>query len=271
MRYVILRDDDTNALTPPDCLERLYRPFLDRGLPVHLATIPEVNVNTRMPDGQPEGYLLARNGATEEKLPIGSNPELVGYLRGNPGYHIVQHGCHHDHLEFDRLDRAEAARRIERGAQVLTEAGFGRPRTFVAPYDKLSRGSVEAVAARFGVLSTGWFEWRRLPFSWWPRFAVKKITKADHWRIGRTRLLSHPGCLLSCQRPRQSILDTIKRRVESRPLTVLVTHWWEYFRDGHPDEPLIDVLHQTADYLGRHRDVKTILFDDVAKEPAPCW
>jgi hypothetical protein len=34
---------------------------------------------------------------------------------------------------------------------------------------------------------------------------------------------------------------------------------------------LIDVLHQTADYLGRHRDVKTILFDDVAKEPAPCW
>ena len=35
MRYVILRDDDTNALTPVDCLERLYRPFLNRGLPVN--------------------------------------------------------------------------------------------------------------------------------------------------------------------------------------------------------------------------------------------
>ena len=29
MRYVVLRDDDTNFLTPPECLERLYRPFLD--------------------------------------------------------------------------------------------------------------------------------------------------------------------------------------------------------------------------------------------------
>ena len=37
MRYVILRDDDTNALTPIECLETLYRPFLDRGLPVNLA------------------------------------------------------------------------------------------------------------------------------------------------------------------------------------------------------------------------------------------
>ena len=34
MRHVILRDDDTNALTPPECLEKLYRPFLDRGLPM---------------------------------------------------------------------------------------------------------------------------------------------------------------------------------------------------------------------------------------------
>ena len=34
MRYVILRDDDTNALTPVEWLERLYRPFLDRDLPV---------------------------------------------------------------------------------------------------------------------------------------------------------------------------------------------------------------------------------------------
>ena len=31
MRYVIIRDDDTNALTPVECLERLYRPLLERG------------------------------------------------------------------------------------------------------------------------------------------------------------------------------------------------------------------------------------------------
>jgi hypothetical protein len=271
MRYVILRDDDTNALTPPHCLERLYRPFLERGFPVNLATIPEVDVNTRMTDGTPEGYLSHRNGATADKLAIGSNPKLVNYLRENPGYHVVQHGCHHDQLEFDRLDRSEAARRMERGAQALMEAGFARPQTFVAPYDKLSRGSLAEAAARFRVLSTGWFELRRLPYSWWPKFAVKKMRKTDHWSMGGTRLLSHPGCLLSRNRPRHEILDAIIHCVESRRLTVLVTHWWEYFRDRQPDEPLIEVLHETAGYLGGQRDVKVIFFDRLTQDASRCW
>jgi hypothetical protein len=266
MRHVILRDDDTNALTPPSCLERLYRPFLDRGLPVNLATIPEVDLNTRMEDGAREGYLAYRNGATGDRKAIGSNPELVRYLRQNPGYHILQHGCHHDQLEFDRPDRKEAARRIEHGAQVLAAAGFARPGTFVAPYDKLSRASLAEVAARFRVLSTGWFELRRLPFSWWPKFAAKKLRKADHWRVGGTWLLSHPGCLLSCHRPRHEILDAVIRRVEARPLTVLVTHWWEYFRGGRPDEALIDVLHETADCLGRRPDVAVISFGELENQ-----
>jgi uncharacterized protein DUF2334 len=190
-------------------------------------------------------------------------------LRGNPGYHVVQHGCHHDQLEFDQLDRTEAARRIERGTQVLMEAGFPRPQTFVAPYDKLSRASMAEAAARFRVLSTGWFELRRLPRAWWPKFALKKLRRSDHWRAGGSCLLSHPGCLLSCRRPRNEILDTIIHCVENRPLTVLVTHWWEYFRDGQPDEPLIEVLHETADYLGRQREVKTIFFDALAQDSSP--
>jgi predicted deacetylase len=263
MRYVILRDDDTNALTLPHCLERLYRPFLDRGLPVNLATIPEVDLNTRMADGTPEGYLFLRNGEKADKLAIGSNPKLVNYLLQNSGYHVVQHGCHHDQLEFDRPDRTEVARRIERGTQVLVEAGFSEPQTFVAPYDKLSRASLLEVAARFRVLSTGWFEVRRLPYSWWPMFAVKKARGAEHWRMGKTWLLSHPGCFLSCHRPRHEILEAILRHVATHSLTVLVTHWWEYFRGGQPDEPLIDVLHETADCLGRRPDVKMISFGEL--------
>src|SRR5581483_7450056 len=56
---VILRDDDTCALTPRACLERLYRPFLDRGLPVNLAVIPEVRTDVRTDDGAREGFLAA--------------------------------------------------------------------------------------------------------------------------------------------------------------------------------------------------------------------
>src|SRR5205085_11531713 len=74
-RYVVLRDDDTNALTPPECLERLYRPFLDRSLPVNLATIPAVRTDAKRPDGQSEGFLW-NNGSVEEVLPLTARPRL---------------------------------------------------------------------------------------------------------------------------------------------------------------------------------------------------
>src|SRR6266480_2182807 len=162
MHCVILRDDDTNALTPVDCLERLYRPFHDRGLPVNLAVIPHVRTDVTMPDGRPEGFLVGKRGGLPPALTIGSN-------------------------------RAEIERRLDQGARLLSEAGFPAPQTFVAPYDKLSRVSLQEVARRFAVLSTGWFELRRLPFSWWPRYALKKMLKRSYWRIGRTLLLTHPG------------------------------------------------------------------------------
>ncbi|HXT42236.1 MAG TPA: DUF2334 domain-containing protein [Candidatus Angelobacter sp.] len=265
MRYVILRDDDTNALTPVECLERLYRPFLDRGLPVNLAVIPHVRTDTTTPDGRREGFLIAKNGHAEQALPIGANRELVDYLRTNLGYRIVQHGCHHDYFEFDRVDCPEIKRRLEHGLRLLTEAGFLAPQTFVAPYDRLSRASVKAVARRFDVLSIGWFELGRLPPAWWPYYVFKKMRKHPHWRVGRTLLLSHPGCLLSCHRPYRTMLDEVKRNVESRRLTVLVTHWWEYFRDNLPDTTFIKVLHQTADYLSADQNIRVISFDDLAQ------
>src|SRR6058998_3397825 len=65
MRYVILRDDDTNALTPVECLERLYRPFLDRGLPVNLAAIPKVRTDVTGTHGLLEGYLFGRDDVSD--------------------------------------------------------------------------------------------------------------------------------------------------------------------------------------------------------------
>src|SRR5882724_5415812 len=98
MHYVILRDDDTHALTPLACLERLYRPFLDRGLPVNLAVIPEVRADVRMPNGRPEGFLTAGRPTTRSTVPMAESQELLNYLHGEPGYHIVHHGCHHDYF-----------------------------------------------------------------------------------------------------------------------------------------------------------------------------
>jgi hypothetical protein len=265
MRYVILRDDDTNALTPVECLERLYRPFLDRNLPVNLAVIPDVATNALTPGGKPEGFLFAKNGTRSATVPIGENTKLVRYLLENGNYGVVQHGCHHECFEFDRESMAEISARLEHGSQLLAEAGFPRPATFVAPHDKLSRPGYREVAKRFRVISSGWFELRRLPVSWWPGYFVKKARHAAHWRAGETLLLSHPGCLLSAQRDFGSMLDEIIRTISSRKLTVLVTHWWEYFPKGNPNENFIQRLHETAEYLASQKDVKVISFAELAR------
>lgn len=269
MRRVIIRDDDTNAFTPVACLDRLYRPFLDRGMPINLAVIPDVAPGTRRPDGVLEQYLFGGNGSSARTHPLVENRQLVAYLHGNSRIHVVQHGCHHDYLEFDESRPAEIARRLDHGAAMLMEAGFQQPRTFVAPYDRLSRASLTEVGHRFRVLSTGWFEWRRLPLVWRPWYALRKFLRAPHWQVGKTRLLSHPGCLLSRFRPLDTMLEDVTRHIRSQSLTVLVTHWWEYFPGGEPDEAFISVLHQTADYLGRQPDIEVVSFDDVADGAVP--
>ena len=269
MRYVIIRDDDTNAFTPVNCLERLYRPFLDRGMPVNLATIPDVSTSAATPDGKSEGFLAFKNGSKAANVPIGSNRKLVEYLHANPLYHIVQHGYRHDWHEFEKLSETELSQRLERGTQLLLDAGFSRPQTFVAPHDKFSRESLHEVANRFRVISTGWFELGRLPVAWWPKYAMRKVSAAPHWQVGRTLLLSHPGCLLSCFRPYDAMLPNISEQIGKRRVTVLVTHWWEYFREGREDNHFIANLHETAAYLASQPDIKVISFSDLLTENIP--
>ena len=302
MHQVILRDDDTNALTPVECLEQLYRPFLQRGLPVNLAVIPRVRTDAKRADGEPERFLWNQSpenprieplncssrrkeahtksqglrfepphvgcyqvrGDGVRSVPLAANAELVHYLHDNPGFHLAQHGYHHSLYEFDTDNVSDIRSRIEQGAELFAAAGFARPTTFVAPHDKFSPASLGEVAKRFRTISAGWFELRRLPKSWWPRYLFKKLSRRPHWRIGQTLLLSHPGCLLSCNRSTVGMLDEIKRSVRSQPLTVLVTHWWEYFADGKPVEPFLQVLHQTAAWLASERDIKVICFDDLS-------
>jgi len=268
MRHVILRDDDTCAFTPVDCLERLYRPLLDRGMPVNLATIPLVRTDAIRPGGLPEGFLLRRPDGQPRAVPLSENEALVRYLQQEPGYRVVQHGCHHSPNEFDSPMAGDLRDRLDRGADSLAAAGFARPRTFVAPYDRFSRTGLREISRRFGIFSTGWFELHRLPVPWWPCYALKKMLRRPHWRIGRTLLLSHPGCLLSRYRQREKILDTVRKAVSERGLTVLVTHWWEYYWEGKPDEGLIRALHETARWLADQADVRVIAFSDLLERDA---
>lgn len=277
MRYVIIRDDDTCALTPIECLETLYRPFLERNLPVNLATIPSVRSDVFYPEGpfagQPEGFLALAKDVKPGFYPIDSNQKLTAYLKENSGYKIVQHACHHEFVngkpEFDISDVADIQRRLDLGTKLLQEAGFEKPRAFVAPYDRITREAYIELAKRFELISTGWFQRSRLPVSWWPNYISKKVGRKSHWQVGNTILLSHPGCFLSYHRPYGTMLEQIQRSIDSRKLTVLVTHWWEFFRTGEADQPFIDVLHQLSAYLASRNDVAVISFNDVITRNLP--
>ncbi len=269
MHYVILRDDDTCAFTPPGCLERIYRPFLDRGMAVSLATIPEVRTDVRTADGLLEGYLSSGIGPDVPLAPIGLNRRLVDYIRSERGYHIAQHGCHHDIFEFGGTDSCELARRLDWGARLLGEAGLMRVEAFVAPYDRFSPAAFIEVAARFDVISSGWFEVGRVPVRWWASYALKKLRRHRHWSAGGHHLLSHPGCLLSFKRPRGTMLESVRRAVESTSLTVLVSHWWEFYPLGVPDDELIGVMHEVADWLSSRKDIRVVTFGAVASGGVP--
>jgi hypothetical protein len=125
------------------------------------------------------------------------------------------------------------------------------------------------VASRFHILSTGWFELRRLPYAWWPRYCLKELRRTPHWQVGHIVLLTHPGCLLSCYRDYHTMLEGIKQTIQNQTVTVLVTHWWEYFRNGEPNETFIGILHQTADYLANAPDIRVITFDDLLDPKVP--
>jgi hypothetical protein len=128
MRYVILRDDDTNALTEPHCLERLYRPFLERGLPVNLATIPEVDLNTRMADGTPEGYLFLRTRRDARK--DGHRRQIRSWsITCSRIPAITSSSTAATTTNWNLTARIEPKwpGGSERGRQVLVEAGFSEP------------------------------------------------------------------------------------------------------------------------------------------------
>jgi hypothetical protein len=273
MRYVILRDDDTNGLTPPEYLDLLYRPWLERSLPINLAVIPNVRTDITYGQNILEGFLVTRNGTREKSVPITDNKALLDYLLAHPGYHLAQHGYNHEFVrgdcEFEHHDRADLVHRLDRGAELFAAAGCPRPNTFVAPYDRFTRTSISQVARRFALISTAWFELGRLPYAWWPRYALSKAARKPHWRAGPTVLLSHPPCHLSRRRPYPTMLSEIQQSIQTRRLTVLVTHWWEFFPDNQPDRAFIAVLHELAEYLANRPEVRVVSFEDVTKSGVP--
>ncbi len=274
MRTVLIRDDDVNATTPPERIERLYRPFLARGFPVNLSVIPEVRTDTRLSDGRLEGFLHGPRAGKPGTLPIGENPALVGYLRGEPGYCLAQHGLHHDfpggRFEFDGRDAADLEARITRGLARFDEAGLDRPCAFVAPQDRMSRAAMDLVARRFPVVSGSWYDVRRVPRRWWPSYLLqKKVLRREAFRLGGALFLSHPGCRFRPDRDPEAARRQVLDHVASHDVTVVVLHHWEFFPGDREDPARVRALHALAEDLAATPGQRVVAFTDLAGHDLP--
>lgn len=270
MKFVILRDDDANATTPPEWISACVGPFVDKGLPVQLAVIPEVDTQIRIVDGSLEGFLTGSMAGTPGVAPISMNTKLVDYIRNQPLLGVVQHGLTHRILdgrfEFDEPDSTKVARWLDRGTRCLLDASFPKPKTFVAPQDTLSRPAFREVVRRFRHYSTGWFQRSRLPIEVWPQWLCSRLSGApDVWKVGGLTLFSHPGCLLSCNRPVDGMASVIIDRIRAHVCTVVVLHHWEYWRNGVADRVRLDVLGELAEFLEKSREVEVVTFDRAAE------
>ncbi|NUN15380.1 MAG: DUF2334 domain-containing protein [Myxococcales bacterium] len=270
MRLVILRDDDANATTPLHWIQACVGPFVDRGLPVQLAMIPEVATDIRLADGRLEGFLTGPMAGLRRVVPISANTALVDYVRGQRLLGVVQHGLSHrivgNRFEFDEADSGKVAQWLDRGTRCLLDASLPKATTFVAPQDTLSRGGFTEVRRRFRQYSTGWFERSRLPVALWPKLLWMRVNEATAvWKTEGITLFSHPGCLLSYNKPVNSMASTVIDHIRNQVCTVLVLHHWEYWLNGFPDELRLDVLAEIAEFLEKSRDIEVVTFDCAAE------
>lgn len=264
-RRVLLCDEDTNALTPPDKLDQLYRPMLDYGLRVNLAVIPWVRTELRKEDGQPWEWLGSETTSEARAIPVGHNSELTSYLRANPGFHIAQHGCHHERAEFARHSRLEIGRRLSQGAALLLNAGLGYPIAFVPPDDRLSSTAFDEVTSRYRVLYCRRSLWGSVPLKRWPANLLRRLRHSSSWRAGSASVLDLASDVLTRRMRAPDLVEAVKGVVEETSLAVLVTQWWRYFPLGRADLKAIAALHDVARWLVLEPDIDVVSFADLAR------
>lgn len=240
MTLVLLRDDDANATTDPELLARAYAPLLDAGMPVCFAVIPEVALDTLDPDGRREGFLSAATPASRDTRTLLHGDALAAWLRGHDRevdffLHGLSHARVREGTELGALTREEAAARLERGRRILHAALERVPLGFVAPWDAVSRGALEAVTDAFDLFSTGYVDRSRLPPSAWPSHAAERLRGDGAVRVGRSWILRHGGCRITGDTPAGDVARIVEEETARARVAVLVLHHWHFGAgEAHP-------------------------------------
>lgn len=272
MKYVLIRDDDTHSFTPPEWLDKIYQPFLEKGQPVNLSVIPKVTPAAKTQSGEPEHYLMGRDVSSSDDGTLHGSSPIVSYLKQNPTFHLAQHGFTHEpaegHFEFEGADAAGIRDKLLAGIRAFLDAGLRKPAAFVAPQDRLSAVALTEIMREYACVSCGWYPLHSVPRAHrLPFLFQQKVLRQRHYRLGRTLLLTHTGWILTRNREPADILAAVENAIDSQHLTVFMTHWWEYYPEGRPSTSMLSMLNRVSDYLRSREDVKVVSYDDLLAMP----
>jgi Uncharacterized protein conserved in bacteria (DUF2334) len=246
MTIFLLRDDDANATTDPQRLERAYAPLLDAGHALNLSVIPEVALDTRAPDGVRERFLSEDSPDDDRVVPLTADAPMARWLRAHrvnvePLVHGLTHRRVRAGTEFGALDEQAAGARMDRGRKLLEAAVHGAVSGFVAPWDAMSNGAIVAASTRFRVLSTSWLDRSKLPVRWWGAHYAERLRKSETLRLGDAWVVRHRGGPIGAELDPSAVASVVDRLAHRAEVCVIVLHHWMFWGSSEP-HPVVKAL-----------------------------
>ena len=140
---VIIRDDDTCALTRVEQLEQSYKQILGQ-IPICLSVTP-----FRIPGA----YFDVKSSLRNKQMPLENNPELVSFLKesiGNGDLDIAMHGYTHIYYEngvpeYNNNNDSGLKEKTSNGRAYLENLLGCTINTFVPPSNMISKAGIEAL------------------------------------------------------------------------------------------------------------------------------
>jgi len=274
MKYILIRDDDLNYHTTIEELTGVYSYLFDNHIPINFATIPAVNTSaiTSSSDfgaGTYEPFIPKEVAGVNREWAIDENGALIAYLRNIKNAEFLLHGYAHFGIppayEFENDDKNVIMDKLAKGKEILQRA-FGQiPSTFVAPQDKYSPAAFKIIKENFEIFSLGWIDKTRIGTKLKVKYNWMKLTKNNYIKEGGMAIFEHPGCLFSKFKSTEETMKQLDHYIEQHKITIIVTHHWEFYEEGRPNQKLIDAFVSKIKALHQSSKYQFITFSQLAK------
>jgi hypothetical protein len=247
----IIRDDDTSFFTRPEQLETIYGRLWERNIPVCIAVVPAQRADVRVQHrpGIPfDPSIPPQYRGLDREFPITENRELCAFLnqKAREGLiEIVLHGYSHEYMEFTSEDKTRIGNKLMEGRKLL-DAAFpdARIKTFIAPYDRISKTALNAVVGFGYNLCTASSNLAEIP-------ELADMGPYQMREVGPGELIyTCDEYLFTHRDPPQDCLANVRERLRTASTLIVGNHYWCFYYDwGEVNAAMLDSWYLFLDDL----------------------